>query len=262
VYGSVTIPRIGNEVVVLFLEGDPDRPLVVASVFNADQMPPYGLPGAGITMGMKSRSSPGGGGQNEITMNDTKGKEVVNVHAQYDMTTTVQHDQTDTINNNRTTTVAVDDTENVGAKQTIDVGADQSLHVAANQTIAVDGNRDVTVSGNENVTVSGNQATTVSGNQEVAVSGNRTTDVGGNDATSAGSNLGLESGSNLTISAGANLEASATANVTVDGKEITITGMAKITLSCAGSSIEIGPSGITISSPAIVSVSGTTIKLN
>ena len=112
-YGSVSIPRIGNEVVIAFEEGDPDRPLVIGSVYNADQAPPFSLPGAGIQMGMKSRSSPGGGGMNEITMTDTKGKEMMNVHAQYDMVTTVEHDDTQSIKNNRTISVDGTHTETV-----------------------------------------------------------------------------------------------------------------------------------------------------
>ncbi|HEX6070663.1 MAG TPA: type VI secretion system tip protein TssI/VgrG [Longimicrobiaceae bacterium] len=253
-YGNVTVPRIGNEVVVIFLEGDPDHPLIVGSVFNAEQSPPYPLPGAGITMGMKSRSSPGGGGQNEITMSDTKGKEMVTIHAQYDMTTTVQNDRTDTVNNNRSTTIAVDDSESVGANQTIDVGANQSTTVGGNQTEDVGGNRTGSVGGNESVSVGGNQ--------EGTIGGDRSTTVGGDDTTSVGSNLSMEAGSNILLDAGANLDAIAGGTVTVDGKEVSILGASKITLSCGGSSIEIGPSGINITSGAIVQVQGATIKLN
>jgi type VI secretion system secreted protein VgrG len=120
-WGSVNIPRIGNEVVVEFLEGDPDRPIVTGSVYNADQAPPFTLPSAGIQMGMKSRSSPGGGGFNEITMTDTKGKEMMNVHAQYDMVTKVEHDDTQTVVNDRTITVDGKHTETIKKDTTIKV---------------------------------------------------------------------------------------------------------------------------------------------
>src|SRR5262249_12291841 len=93
-WGSVAVPRIGQEVVVDFLEGDPDQPLVTGKVYNQECMPPYELPKGGMVSGLKSNSTPGGGGYNEMSMNDTKGKEMVTVHAQYDMGTTVEHDDT------------------------------------------------------------------------------------------------------------------------------------------------------------------------
>ena len=93
-WGTVSIPRIGQEVIVDFLEGDPDEPIITGRVYNAEVMPPYSLPGDKVVSGMKSNSSPGGGGYNEISCNDTKNKEAVTIHAQYDMTTTVQHDDT------------------------------------------------------------------------------------------------------------------------------------------------------------------------
>ena len=105
-WGSIAIPRIGQEVIVDFLEGDPDRPIITGRVYNAEQMPPTGLPKAGMVSGVKSNSTPGGGGYNEMTMDDTKGKEKVNIHAQYDMTTTVEHDDTQTVvSGDRTITV-------------------------------------------------------------------------------------------------------------------------------------------------------------
>ncbi len=109
-WGMVQIPRIGQEVVVDFLEGDPDQPIIVGSVYNPDQMPPYQLPDKKMVSGWKSNTTPGGGGYNEISMNDTKSGELVNVHAQKDMSTTVEHDDTQTIHNNRA--IKVDGTHN------------------------------------------------------------------------------------------------------------------------------------------------------
>ncbi len=254
-YGSISVPRIGNEVVVAFEEGDPDRPLVLASVYNADQMPPFGLPDAGIQMGMKSRSSPGGGGANEITMTDTKGSEMMNIHAQFDQVTTVQNDQTNTINNNRTTAVAVDDAESVGSNQSIDVGADQTTNVGGNRTEEVGGNQEVTIGGNSD--------TSVGGNESVAVGGNRSTSVGGNDELSVGGNQKMGAGANAELSAGVNYTVKGGVNVELDaGAKVTIKAGAMITLEAGGSKVEIGPAGVTIQTGAMVNVMGSMIKLN
>lgn len=262
-WGSVSIPRIGNEVIVAFEEGDPDRPIIIGSVYNAEQTPPFSLPGAGIQQGMKSRSSPGGGGMNEITMTDTKGKEMMNVHAQFDQVTTVENDQTNTINNNRKTTVAVDDTESVGVNQTMDVGSNQTLSVGANQSTTVGGNRTLSVSGNQDVSVGGNESVTVGGNRSTSVGGSDATTVGGAQTVDVGGDQTVNIGGSGAVNAAANHALAAGADVTVDaGGNVSITGGAKITLSAGGSTIEIGPSGINIQTGAIVSVTGATIKLN
>jgi type VI secretion system secreted protein VgrG len=107
-WGSVSIPRIGQEVIVDFLEGDPDQPIITGRVYNAEQMSPYALPAGGVVSGIKSNSTKGGGGYNEMSMDDTKGKEKITIHGQYDMNTTVEHDQSDTIKNNRV--IAIDGT--------------------------------------------------------------------------------------------------------------------------------------------------------
>ncbi len=96
-WGTVSIPRIGQEVIIDFLEGDPDQPIITGRVYNAEQMPPYQLPSGGVVSGIKSRSTKGGGGYNELSMDDTKGKEKVTIHAQYDMGTTVEHNDTQTV---------------------------------------------------------------------------------------------------------------------------------------------------------------------
>jgi type VI secretion system secreted protein VgrG len=129
-WGAVAIPRIGNEVLVHFIEGDPDRPIVVASVYNAEQTPPFALPGAGIQMGMKSRSSKGGGGHNEITLTDTKGQELVNIHAQHNMNTTVLNDMTTTVKNDDTQTVENDRKITVNGTHTETIKKDTSITVS------------------------------------------------------------------------------------------------------------------------------------
>jgi type VI secretion system secreted protein VgrG len=96
-WGSIIIPRIDQEVIVDFLEGDPDQPIVTGCVYNGDNPPPFALPGAGVVSGLKSNTHKGKG-MNEMSMDDTAGKEKITIHAQYDMGTTVLHDQTNTVN--------------------------------------------------------------------------------------------------------------------------------------------------------------------
>ncbi|NMJ44383.1 type VI secretion system tip protein VgrG [Roseomonas sp. JC162] len=105
-YGFIQIPRIGQEVIVDFLEGDPDRPIITGRVYNAEQMPPHGLPGAAVKSGLKSNSTKGGGGSNELTFDDTKGKEQTYFHSQYNHVGVIQNDETRTIvKGNRSITV-------------------------------------------------------------------------------------------------------------------------------------------------------------
>ena len=96
-FGAIDIPRIGEEVVVGFLEGDPDQPIIIGRVYNAQNAPPNGLPKSGMVAGLKSNTTPGGGGSNAVMLDDTKGKEGLTIHAQYDMNTTVEHDANITI---------------------------------------------------------------------------------------------------------------------------------------------------------------------
>jgi type VI secretion system secreted protein VgrG len=106
-WGAISIPRIGQEVIVDFLEGDPDRPLITGRVYNAEQMPPFDLPAGAVVSGIKSNTHKGKG-YNELTMDDTAGKEKITIHAQYDMNTTVEHDQTNTVHNTFTETITSD----------------------------------------------------------------------------------------------------------------------------------------------------------
>ena len=150
-WGFIQIPRIGQEVIVDFLEGDPDRPIITGRVYNADQTPPYTLPANQTQSGVKSRSSKSGGSDNfnEIRLEDKKGSEQIFIHAEKDLKTEVENDETRQVDHDRTTTVKNNDALTV--KQ-------------GNQTVVLEmGNQEVTLKqGNQQITLKmGNQATTL-----------------------------------------------------------------------------------------------------
>ncbi|WP_436716378.1 type VI secretion system tip protein VgrG [Roseiconus lacunae] len=120
-FGAISIPRIGEEVVISFLEGDPDRPLITGRVYHAQNMPPFGLPDSKNISGVKTNSTKGGGGYNELIMDDTKSKELIRLHAQYDMDSTIEHDDRQTVHNDRSIQVDGTHTETIKKDTTITV---------------------------------------------------------------------------------------------------------------------------------------------
>lgn len=242
--GNIYVPRVDDEVIVEFLEGDPDRPLITGSVYNGVNKPPFPLPGGRMKMGFKSLTTPGGGGFNEISLDDSSGEELINIHAQYDMTTTVQHDQTDTINNNRTTTIQVDDKETVNANQEISIKSNQKLTIGGDQTINVTGKVKETINGGLTQTIVGDSKVDIVTNGELSTAAKYKTTAGSDSEHAA---------LNYKISAGVQCEISAT----------------MIKLSASGNSIEIGPTGVSISGTmikisalAITDIKGAMVKIN
>ncbi|MBA0204361.1 type VI secretion system Vgr family protein [Pectobacterium aroidearum] len=135
-YGLIAIPRIGHEVIVSFLEGDPDQPIVTGRTFHATNPSPYPLP-ANKTRTSLRTSTHKGAGFNELRFEDQAGQEEVFIHAQKDMNTVVL--------NNRSTTVTADHTENIGGNQTVSVIKDQSTEIQGQQAIAIHGNRSTVI---------------------------------------------------------------------------------------------------------------------
>ncbi len=144
-FGFVSIPRIGHEVVVDFLEGDPDRPLVTGVVYNGANMPPWALPANKTQSGLYTRSSKGGGydNANAIRFEDKKGAEQVWIHAEKnqdievenDETHWVGHDRTKTIDHDETTHVKHDRTETVGNNETITIGVNRTENVGVDESV-------------------------------------------------------------------------------------------------------------------------------
>ena len=237
-WGAWTLPRIGQEVVVSFLEGDPDRPLVTGCVYNGDFPVPYALPDEQTKTTLKTNSSKGGNGSNEIRFEDKAGSEEIFVHAQKDMNITVENARTATIN-------TADDTLTVAKGNrsvTVSEGNDTLAISKGNRTYSVDtgnetsqikGTRDVTVTGAETHTNKANYTWNISGNLTIKVDGSLSIESTGSGVVKssadltvqsgtgmtvkAGTSLAGSSGTGLTLQAGTTLEAKASASGTIDG---------------------------------------------
>jgi type VI secretion system secreted protein VgrG len=301
-WGALFIPRIGMEVIVEFLDGDPDRPVVTGCVYNGQNHPPYPLPDQKTKSTIKTETSPGGGGFNEIRFEDAAGSEEIFIHGQLDMNSDVKRDttrkggrddssnigrhqndevgvnRTAKVGNNETLTVGVDQTLSVGSNQSITVGANQTLSVGANQSESVGGNQTVNVAGNQTVSVAGNQSTAVAGSATLAISGSTTTNVSGS-ATSTVNGSSTESISGtltLTANGAATVTFAAAHDLTVGAARTTNVAAgdtlnvgaalsvtaAQITLTGGGSVIDIGPGGISITSGGVISITGATVNIN
>jgi type VI secretion system secreted protein VgrG len=199
-WGGMVIPRVGQEVVVDFLDGNPDRPLVTGCVYNGTNTVPYALPDNATRTTLKTNSSTGGGGFNELRFEDKKGSEEVFLHAQKDLIVVVLNSAT--------------------------------LQITQDQTVTLDkGNRTLTLNqGNNGVTVSqGNNSVTVSqGNDSLTVSeGNHSITV------TAGSST-ISAGQSITLKVGANSLTIDNTGVAINGTKIGLTASAELTANGGG----------------------------
>lgn len=208
-WGSLFTPRVGMEVVVDFLEGNPDRPLVVGTVYNGKNMPPYTLPANATQSGFKSRSSKSGGAANfnELRFEDKAGSEQIYFHAEKDFERYVEHDDTLTVGNKQTQTIQESD-----RSVTLQKGND-SLTISA-------GTRTVTVKGNDSHTVqTGNRSVKVeTGNDTLTVTqGNITIEA------SAGK-VSVEAMSKIELTVGSNAITIEQSGITIKGLTVKIEG--------------------------------------
>lgn len=257
-WGAVSIPRIGQEVVVDFLEGNPDMPIIIGRVYNAEQSVPFGMPGGAVVSGIKSNSTKGGGGYNEISLNDTKGTELINIHAQYDQQKKIEHDERVNVGNDRTESVGHDEkitvgnnrTEKVGVNEDITIGSNRTEHVGSNETIHIGANRTETVGANESIAVTTNRTRTVGGNETVTVSAMRTHTVGINEAITVGAAQEITVGAfqaltvgaarTKTIGASETVSIGAVQNVTIAAAQSISVGASQSTKIGAGQTVSVG----------------------
>lgn len=214
-FGSINTPRIGEEVLVDFINGDADRPVVVGRLYNSAMIPPWGFPASAKKSGIKSKSfnSPLAN-FNEFSFDDTAGSELVNFQAQKDLTSLVKNDETREVNHDRTTTI--------GNDETVTVVGNRTETVQKNETIAIVQNRDETVGQNETIGITQNQSITVGENQSVDVVQNRTRTVGQNESVSVGASqaITVTNDQNVTIGVNQALSVGANRNKTIVANEV------------------------------------------
>lgn len=233
-WGAVSLPRVGQEVVVSFLEGDPDRPLIIGSVYNADNAPPYGLQATKTQSGMKSRSLLGGTADfNELRFEDKKGEEDFFIHAQKDMHEEVENDHTVTIDHDEILTVK----------------NDQTLTVKHDQTLTVENDR--------TETVKHDRKATVQNDDKLDVSNNGTTSIGQKFKLSAGSQIELVSGAaSIVLKSSGDIEIKGV-NIKITGSvSVKVEGQAEVDVK-AGATMDLGAgASLKMHSDAMLEVAG------
>lgn len=190
-FGGMHLPRIGQEVLVDYLNGDPDRPVIVSRLYNAFQMPPWDLPANATQSGILTRSSQGGGydNANALRFEDKKGEEQLWIHAEKNQDIEVENDETHWVGNDRSKTIDRDETshikrdrtETVDRHETITVHGNRKEEVDGNETIDIHKNRTETVDGNETITIHQNRTETVDGNEKITIHQDRHKTVDGNE---------------------------------------------------------------------------------
>ncbi|HEY0061210.1 MAG TPA: type VI secretion system tip protein TssI/VgrG [Telluria sp.] len=235
-WGAQFIPRIGQEVVVSFLEGDPDRPLVTGCVYNGANAPPYGMPAEQTRSGFKTSSSPGGAGFNEVRFEDKKDAEELYLHAQKDMLTEVLHDAVRVVGNDDSCKIKQNQTlelEEGNRSVTLAKGNLSTVLTEGNESLSVKGTRALAVEGAETHDNKADFTHQVEGGYVLTIKGDLTIDVQGEIkfkgaagilieagkalSSKAGTELSSKAGTTLAMEAGTSLTSKAGASQTIDG---------------------------------------------
>jgi len=279
-FGAMFLPRINDEVVVAFVEGDPDRPLIVGSVYHGTNLPPYALPDDKTKSTIKSNSSKGGGGYNELRFEDKKGSEEVYLHAQKDWTIKVEndknqvvgHDETLEVDHDRTKTVKNDQTATVEHDDTATVKNDQTLTVQHDRKVTVQNDHTETVSGNQTISVTKAQSLTVSDKQDIIVKAKRTLTVDDDVTETYKAKLTLSVTGDVSqeLKGKHGLDVKGDQTVTVGGKQsVTITGdsvesvTGKRSITCDSDvKITAGASTVTIKPSGEITIKGAQMTID
>ena len=278
-WGTLFLPRIGQEVVVEFIEGDPDRPLVSGTVYHATNVPPYPLPDEKTKSTVKSNSSLGGDGFNELRFEDRAGSEEIFIHGQKDWNVVIEHDKNQLIHHDETLVVDNDQTirvkhdrvkevdndqsENIGRDKTITVVRDHTETIERNETLSVGGDRTVSVSKDHNETVSLAQSSEVGGAWTKSVGGSMSLTVGGAKDESVGKDSTESAAGSISVSAGKDHSVTVTRNMTLKVGKDRIENVKEKMAVVVGKELQVqcGEATITVKKDGTVTVKGKNITI-
>ncbi len=248
-WGAMCIPRINQEVMVAFEEGDPDRPLVAGLVYNAEQLPHYGLPDEKTKTYFKTCSSKGGAGFNELRIEDLKGEEQIFVHAQRDMDVRVLRDSKEIILRNRHQIIGKGEEGN----QTELVYRDKQLNIKRHHIEHIEGNMQLLIGkgggqgGLLDVVVEKDRKDLVEGSQHVTVKGDRKEKVDGTQSLTTRSHQEQVTGDYALEAQNIHLKA---------GMNVVIEAGMKVSLVVGGNFVDVSPAGVAINGVVVLINSG------
>jgi len=280
-WGGIHLPRIGQEVIIQFLEGDPDQPIITGRVYNNDNMPPYALPANATQSGIKSRSSKSGNASNfnEFRFEDKKGSEEVYLHGEKDWTIVIEndknqsigHDETMSVGNDRTKTVTHDQSETIGHNKTIQVGVNHTETIGSNMSLTVGSNQTETVGINCAETIGVAKELTIGAAYQVTVGAAMNETIGAVKAEEIGAaksvNVGLDSseniGKNKSIDAGKDVSVSSGKKMTFTaGDDYSVSGAKKGVIDIKDQlTIKCGQASITMKKNGDITIAGKNINI-
>lgn len=248
-WGAIFLPRIGQEVIVEFLEGDPDRPIITGRVYNGEAKPPYDLPAEKTKSTLKSNSSKGGDGFNELRFEDKKGDEQIFLHAEKDLEERVKNDAKHWIGKDQHTVVKGNQCELIEGSDNTTIGGDQLEKVKGDVGHTIEGNHLSKINGNQHFTVDGDHSTKVKGDVNL--------DGAANINTKAGQKYSLESGMDMHAKAGMNYGMDAGMAVHIKGgMTVVMEAGVQLSLKVGGNFIDINPGGVFITGTLVMINSG------
>jgi type VI secretion system secreted protein VgrG len=260
-WGGVYLPRVGMEVIVSFLEGDPDQPLVTGCVYNADTMPPYGLPDNKTMSGIKTNSSKGGAGFNEIRFEDKAGEEQIFIHAQKNSDTRVLNDCFEWIGNDRHLVVINDQIEEIKHDRHEKIGNTHTEEIVKDRNVKVGGKEAIEVTETHSMTVKGDVIEVFKANHSESTTA---------DYYLVADNICIEGKTNITIKVGENyiaidqtgLKIGTAGQMVLESKAtLDIKGTAPTTLK-SDATLECGSPATTVKGDATLVLKGGTVAIN
>ena len=207
-FGMVSLPRVGHEVVVDYIDGDPDRPIIIASVYNGDNRPPWGLPANASQSGILSRSLGGGYEQaNAIRFEDLPGKEQLWLRAQKDKLDETENDEKHWVGNDRA--------KNIDRDEATKIGRHRSEDVTGNETILIHGDRNEEVDGEEVITLHKSRTTEIDDNEVLLIHKDRQTQIDGHETLTVGQTRTMRITGSESLTVGGDKQDAITKNLTI-----------------------------------------------